>query len=100
MGLQGRGVKVKSRQNYVTRGMSIVSLLLLYGLLSLVQGQETVFNVPTTDVLDKGKVYFELDISAKPNNSDALNKFSSFVPRVVVGTGHNIEIGLNIAGNV
>src|SRR5712691_7193636 len=82
------------------RGISIVSLLLLYDLLSLVQGQQTVFNVPTTDVLDKGKVYFELDISAKPNNSDALNKFSSFVPRLVIGAGNRVEVGLNILGNI
>jgi len=65
-----------------------------------VQAQQTVFNVPTTDVLDKGKVYVELDVSAKPNDSDALNKFSSFVPRVVIGAGHHIEVGLNITGNV
>ena len=45
--------------------------------------QQTVFNVPTTDVLDKGKVYFELDVSAKPNDSAAVNKFSAFVPRLV-----------------
>ena len=81
------------------RGISIVSLLLLYGL-SLVHGQQTVFNVPTTDVLDKGKVYGELDISAKPNNSDALNKFSSFVPRLVIGAGSRVEVGLNVLGNV
>ena len=64
------------------------------------QAQQTVFNVPTTDVLDKGKVYFELDISAKPNDSAALNKFSSFVPRLVVGAGGRVEVGLNILGNV
>jgi hypothetical protein len=62
--------------------------------------QQTVFNVPTTDVLDKGKVYFELDISVKPNNSDVLNKFSSFVQRVVVGAGGRVEVGLNVLGNV
>ena len=62
--------------------------------------QQTVFNVPTTDVLDKRKVYFELDISAKPNDSAALNKFSSFVPRLVAGAGGRIEIGLNILGNI
>jgi hypothetical protein len=62
--------------------------------------QQTVFNVPTTDVLDKGKVYFELDISAKPNDSTALNKFSSFVPRLVVGAGAKVEVGVNILGNV
>jgi hypothetical protein len=62
--------------------------------------QQTVFNVPTTDVMDKGKVYFELDISAKPNDSIALNRFSSFVPRLVVGTGGRVEVGVNILGNV
>jgi hypothetical protein len=62
--------------------------------------QQTVFNVPTTDVLDKGKVYFELDISAKPNDTTALSHFSSFVPRLVVGTGHGIEVGLNVIGNI
>src|SRR5215813_6708612 len=75
--------------------------LLLMALLSIkAQAQQTVFNVPTTDVLDKGKVYFELDVSAKPNDSPALNKFSSFVPRVVVGAGHRIEVGLNVTGNI
>jgi hypothetical protein len=64
------------------------------------QAQETVFNVPTTDVLDKGKVYFELDVSAKPNDSVAVNKFSSFVPRLVIGAGHRIETGVNILGNI
>lgn len=58
--------------------------------------QQTVFNVPTTDVLAAGKVYFELDISAKPNEP----RFSSFVPRLVVGAGGNVEVGLNVTGNV
>ncbi|HUS10169.1 MAG TPA: hypothetical protein VMZ30_06860 [Pyrinomonadaceae bacterium] len=62
--------------------------------------QQTVFNVPTTDVLDKGKLYFEMDISAKPNDSAALDKFSSFVPRLVVGAGNRVEVGLNVLGNV
>ena len=56
--------------------------------------------MPTTDVLDKGKAYFELDISANPNDSTALNKFSSFVPRLVVGAGGRVEVGVNLLGNV
>ena len=64
------------------------------------RAQETLFNVPSTDVLDKGKVYAELDASFKFNNQDALGKFSSFVPRVVVGAGHNVEVGLNVTGNI
>lgn len=63
-------------------------------------GQQTIFNVPTADVLDKGKVYGEIDFSFKPNCQAVLCKFSSFVPRVVVGTGGNVEVGVNVIGNV
>ena len=67
---------------------------------SSTHAQQTIFNVPTTDVLDRGKVYAELDVSLKPTDSAIVNKFSSFVPRVVVGAGSRIEIGLNITGNI
>ena len=50
-------------------------------------------------MLDRGKVYFELDASFKPNDSQALGSFSSFVPRVVVGAGRRAEVGLNVTGN-
>ncbi len=83
------------KYNRVTlRGFSI--LLVLVAASTAVRGQQTVFNVPTTDVLPAGKVYFELDISAKPNEP----QFSSFVPRVVVGVGGDVEVGLNILGNI
>jgi hypothetical protein len=63
-------------------------------------GQQTIFNVPTADVLDRGTVYGEIDVSFKPNCREALCRFSSFVPRVVVGTGGNVEVGVNVIGNV
>ena len=72
----------------------------LLGSAMFVCAQQTIFNVPTTDVLDKGKVYVELDASFKTNDQAALKKFSSFVPRVVVGVGGNIEVGLNVTGNI
>jgi len=62
--------------------------------------QQTVFNVPAADVLDKGKVYAELDAGFKLNNDELLKRFSGFTPRVVVGVGGKTEIGLNITGNV
>lgn len=62
--------------------------------------QQTIFNVPSTDVLDKGKVYAELDASLKPTDGSDVAKFSSFVPRVVVGAGSNVELGLNVTGNI
>lgn len=80
--------------------MTILAILVLMVAITVISGtahaQQTVFNVPTTDVLPAGKVYFELDISAKPNEP----KFSSFVPRVVVGVGGDVEVGLNVLGNI
>jgi len=72
----------------------------LFGSALFVSAQQTIFNVPTTDVLGQGKVYFELDASFKTNDQTALRRFSSFVPRLVVGVGGNVEVGLNVTGNV
>lgn len=73
---------------------------LLCGLFSAAHAQQTILNVPTTDVLDNGKVYVELDVPFKPNDGDSVGKFSSFVPRVVVGAGGRTEVGLNVTGNI
>lgn len=78
---------------------------ILIGVLFLVGGlqtnaQQTIFNVPTSDILDKGKVYVELDAAFKFNNQNAVRRFSSFVPRIVIGAGNKIEIGLNVTGNI
>lgn len=56
-------------------------------------GQQTVFDVPSADVLDKGKVYGELDGTARP-----VDPLYTFTPRVVVGLGHRIEAGVNFDG--
>src|SRR3974377_1233295 len=56
-------------------------------------GQQTVFDVPSADVLDKGKVYGELDGTVRP-----VDPQSPFTPRVVVGVGHRIEAGVNFNG--
>lgn len=80
--------------------LALPLLVLLCGAFSEAVAQQTVFNVPTTDVLDPGKVYFELDISAKPEAAEALPRFSSFVPRLVVGVGGRVEVGLNVPGNI
>jgi hypothetical protein len=82
------------------RAPVFIVVLAISGSFIPAHAQQTIFNVPTTDVLDRGKVYTELDVSFKPNDSDALNRFSSFVPRVVVGAGRRIEVGLNVTGNV
>ena len=63
--------------------LSAFALLLFGGFRPTARAQQTLFNVPSADVLDRGKVYGELDVSFKPVEP----KFSSFVPRVVVGVG-------------
>jgi hypothetical protein len=78
----------------------VILLMVLCGIHSKTQAQQTIFNVPSTDVLDHGKVYGEWDASFKPNDSEASPRFSSFVPRVVVGAGGRVEVGLNVVGNV
>jgi hypothetical protein len=70
-------------------------LLFLFAIFSAqrAHAQETVFDVPSADVLDQGKIYGELDGTVRP--SDGL---ATFTPRVVVGIGHDIEIGVNFDG--
>lgn len=57
------------------------------------RAQETVFDVPSADFLDKGKVYGELDGTAL-----ASGPLFTYTPRVVVGIGHHVEIGANFNG--
>jgi len=55
--------------------------------------QQTIFDVPSPDVLEQGKVYGELDGTARP-----VNPSYTLTPRVVVGVGHDIEAGMNFVG--
>ncbi|MEA2172674.1 MAG: hypothetical protein QOD00_266 [Blastocatellia bacterium] len=95
-------IKAVGRSGHArARVIAIAVLVVLLGGIHLrTQAQQTIFNVPTTDVLDEGKVYGELDASFKPNDSEAVKRFSSFVPRVVVGAGGHVEVGLNLTGNI
>jgi hypothetical protein len=82
--------------------VAVILLMLLCGPGSKTRAQQTIFNVPTTDVLERGKVYAELDASFKPNDSEAAPRFSSFVPRVLTAGGYdftrNVVAPANRAG--
>ncbi|MBK6749717.1 MAG: hypothetical protein IPG67_06855 [Acidobacteria bacterium] len=78
----------------------IIFKAILFGSAVFISAQQTIFNVPTTDVLDRGKVYMEIDAAFKLDRTDEFGRFSSFVPRIVVGVGGNVEVGLNVTGNV
>ncbi|HZQ94498.1 MAG TPA: hypothetical protein VFA67_05775 [Candidatus Sulfotelmatobacter sp.] len=75
-----------------------IRFTILVGALALgsalaMSAQETVFNVPSADILDSGKIYGELDFTYNPASAVA-----SYTPRLVVGIGHRIEIGANLNG--
>jgi len=55
--------------------------------------QQTIFNVPSADVLNRGQVYGELDLNFHPSPWAFAAE-----PRIVFGDGHNIELGLNFPG--
>jgi hypothetical protein len=58
--------------------------------------QSTLFNIPSTDVVAKKKVYLEFDfISHLEAHSNG--GFQAYVPRAVVGVGKRTEIGVNAA---
>lgn len=85
------------KRNY-SNFISVLFLLLTTGLATA--AQQTIFNVPTSDVLDRGKVYGEIDAAFKLDRRDEFSRFSALVPRVVVGVGGKVEVGVNVIGNV
>ena len=58
--------------------------------------QSTIFNIPSTDVVAKKKVYFEFDFISHLESHEN-GGFQTYVPRVVVGVGKGVEVGLNVA---
>lgn len=73
---------------------AVLSGLLVLTILPLsAYAQETIFNVPSGDILQKGKAYSELDIAYKHSDGSV-----GLTPRFVAGIGKNIELGLNVNG--
>lgn len=65
-----------------------------------VRTQTAIIGLPSTDVMSKGKVGLRFVAKFKPYSEDARKQFSSFVPRFYVGVGKNVEVGVNLIGNV
>lgn len=57
--------------------------------------QSTLFNVPSTDVVSKKKVYLEFDFLSH-FESHADGGFQIYAPRAVFGVGKGIEVGVNV----
>lgn len=58
--------------------------------------QSTLFNVPSTDVVARKKVYLEFDfLSHFGRHADG--GFQIYVPRAVVGVAKGVEVGVNVS---
>jgi hypothetical protein len=82
-----------NRSRYAEIFRILLVLLVLFLPFRCAHAQETVFDVPSADILDKGKVYGELDGTVRASDPSA-----TFTPRVVIGVGHGVEVGLNFDG--
>jgi hypothetical protein len=57
--------------------------------------QSTIFNIPTTDTVAKGKAYAEFDFLPQIPAPDGFRTFI-YNPRIVIGAPHNVEFGVNV----
>ncbi len=83
--------------------VSTLALVAFLGFGQVAAAQSTIFNIPTTDAVAKGKIYFEFDYLAQLPKFENLpeggviHRLHVFVPRAVVGLGANIEAGANVS---
>ena len=57
--------------------------------------QSTIFNIPSTDTVDKGKTYVEIDVLPQAPGPKAGGMITIYNPRVIFGVGADVEVGLN-----
>src|SRR5882724_8053340 len=75
-------------------GATVLLALSLYSHTAV--AQSTLFNIPSTDIVSKKKVYLEFDFLshfAKHANGG----FQVYAPRVVYGAAKNFEVGVNVS---
>jgi hypothetical protein len=80
-----------------TRLITLIAALLLLVAAESAMAQSTIFNIPTTDVVAKGKVYFEFDYLPQIPKPEGADRLQIIDPRIVVGPGGNVEVGSNFA---
>src|SRR6266850_6902527 len=81
-----------------TRTISALGVTVLLALLcsNTAVAQSTLFNIPSTDVVSKKKVYLEFDfLSHFAKHADG--GFQIYAPRTVFGVGKKIELGVNVS---
>src|SRR5436853_4307897 len=76
---------------FVTSAFLLMTLVICA---SATSAQMTIFNIPSTDILQKKSVYVEADFIAKPT-SYANGGYQTYGYRIVYGVTHKLEIGSN-----
>jgi hypothetical protein len=81
----------------IIRSVAALGAAMLLMLLpkSAAVAQSTLFNVPSTDVVSKKKVYLEFDFLSH-FESHADGGFQIYAPRAVFGVGKGVEVGVNL----
>ncbi|MCI0391773.1 MAG: hypothetical protein MOB07_23770 [Acidobacteria bacterium] len=78
----------------------VFGLALVFALIAICSsqslGQSTLFNIPSTDVVSKGKRYFEFDFISHLESHEN-GGFQSYIPRMVFGVGKGVEVGFNLS---
>lgn len=59
--------------------------------------QSTLFNIPTTDTVDKGKAYVEFDFLPQIPHPNGMDRLYIYDPRLVAGIQSDLEAGANVA---
>ncbi len=77
----------------VLSGLFVALLLVVTAQTAM--AQSTIFNIPTTDTVDKGKAYFEFDFLPQAPAFDTGSRIYIYNPRLVVGAPGNVEFGVN-----
>src|SRR5262245_5081497 len=76
----------------VLSGLFVVLMLIVT--VQTATAQSTIFNIPTTDTVAKGKGYFEFDfLSQAPGTGTT--RTNVYNPRVIAGVSDKVEVGVN-----
>ncbi len=84
---------VGSMRARVASGVLMSALVLVA---QTAMAQSTIFNIPSTDTVDKGKVYGEIDLLPQLPGPDAGSSTLILNPRGIMGLPHDIEVGVNV----
>jgi hypothetical protein len=59
--------------------------------------QSAIVNAPSADVVPARKLYLEMDFITNYAWARGDERFANYLPRAVVGIGHNVEVGANLS---